>query len=153
MTFDIPGRGRVTASSDQELVNALRHNEEGANSAADQAEFMKELAERVVGKQAFTVRTDSVHDFLFDLQLHGFLVPAEDPWQALGLEGVREELHGEEAPGGWHHRLVWSSVLPMVVSTHPDGSVHSSLQTSRLAEPGYQHDWAKNHLHELRLHE
>ena len=151
MEFNIGGDDYLTAASDQELVEKLHRHVMGQASTKSIAEFMEAMAARAHEEKQVNVRTDSVRHFLFDLQVQGY-VTSQDPWHALAVELIKQTLLGPNAPSGWLHQLVWSSELPIVVSTRGMAGVHTALQLPQLQDPAYQQAWVENHIHELQLH-
>ncbi|MDB5267501.1 MAG: hypothetical protein JWP58_541 [Hymenobacter sp.] len=152
MDFYIEGDGRITAATDQELLEKLRQNGMGLAPTASVPAFMEGMAARAHEEKQVNVRTDLVRTFLFDLQVQGYLT-SQEPWRALAVDPIRQGLLGPDAPSGWQHQLVWSSELPFIVSTRGMAGVHTALQLPRLQDPAYQQEWLKYHIHELLLHE
>jgi hypothetical protein len=150
MTFEILGGGQVTAPTDYQLVEALRQDGMAWAPTVSIEDFMEGMAERARMQKGVEVRTDAVHRFLFDLQLHGFLKPVDDPWSMIVADEIKRPLE-TLSPAGWHHRLIWSIILPYIVSTRSDGSsVHRPIYLDELSKPGYQQAWVRTHFNSLR---
>lgn len=112
---------------------------------------MQQVVQRMHAQQQVTVGTESIRQFLFDLQRHGILQPVTDPWFVFMIDSIRLGLLGFVAPAGWQHQLIWSSELPCVISTHVGGASRiAPIHLSQLATAGFQQQWLREHLSALR---
>lgn len=150
MTFALPNGRELSTHSDQELLELLRQNGLGGSSTASADAFMQQVAQRMHTQQIM-VGTESVRQFLFDLQRYGILKPVTDPWLAFVIDNIRLGLLGPVAPAGWQHRLIWSSELPCIISTHVGGAYMAvPIHLSQLATDGFQQQWLREHFSALR---
>ena len=151
MTFATPYGHHVTAYFDQELLEVLRQDGLGSPSSASIEAFMQQTAERLHEQKNISVCTDSVRQFLFDLQRYNILKPVGDPWYAFAIDGIRWGLRGPLALAGWQHQLIWSNELPYVISTHVAGATRSTpINLSQLPNPNFQQQWLNEHVNALK---
>jgi hypothetical protein len=151
MTFALPNGREVSAYFDQELLELLRQNGLGGSSTASTAAFMQQVAQRMHAQQHITVGTESIRQFLFDLQRHGILKLVTDPWRAFVIDSIRLGLLGSVALAGWQHQFIWSSELPCIISTHAGGASWAApIHVSQLATAGFQQQWLREHLSVLQ---
>lgn len=76
MKYEILGGGHIEASSPLELVQALRQIDLQWIHSIDVEDFMENMAEGCKTQTGAVVRTDSLINFLYDLQAGGFITPA-----------------------------------------------------------------------------
>lgn len=75
MKYEILGGGHIEAASPLELVEALRQDSMAWAPTVGIEDFMEEYAGRCKMQNGSTVRTDSLDNFLHDLQAGGFISP------------------------------------------------------------------------------
>jgi hypothetical protein len=76
MKYELLGGGHIEAASPLELVEALRADSADWVPSVSIEDFMEGMAGRCKIQNGTTVRTDSVVNFLHDLQQGGFITPA-----------------------------------------------------------------------------
>ncbi len=75
MKYEILGGGHIEAPTPVELVEALRLLDLGWVHSVSIEDFMVDMAEGCKIQRGTVVRTDSVINFLHDLQAGGFITP------------------------------------------------------------------------------
>jgi hypothetical protein len=75
-TYNIQGGGRVTASTDLGLVQALREDAQQWLPSVGIEDYMEAMADRSKIYDGAVVRTDTIAHFIADLLAAGFLTPA-----------------------------------------------------------------------------
>jgi hypothetical protein len=75
MTYDILGGGSFAATTPLEVVEALRLDAMEWVPSVGIEDFMEGMAQRCQVQTGAVVRTDSVANFVDDLQEHGFITP------------------------------------------------------------------------------
>jgi hypothetical protein len=151
MTFALPDGREVAAYSDQELLDLLRQHGLGGSCVGNADAFMQQVAQRMHAQRQVTIGTESVRQFLFDLQRHGVLQPVTNPWSVFVIDSIRLGLLGSVALAGWRHQFIWSSELPCIISTHVGGASRTApIHLSQLAAAGFQQQWLREHLSSLQ---
>ncbi|UOQ99910.1 hypothetical protein MUN81_10505 [Hymenobacter sp. 5317J-9] len=75
MIYEVLGGGRIEAASPVELVEALRQLDHDWIHSVSVEDFMADMADRCKLQTGAVVRTDTMVNFLHDLQSGGFITP------------------------------------------------------------------------------
>jgi hypothetical protein len=75
MKYKLLGGGHIEAASPLELVEALRADSQAWAPTVGIEDFMEGYADRCKMQNGAIVRTDSLINFLHDLQAGGFITP------------------------------------------------------------------------------
>ncbi|HEX8506344.1 MAG TPA: hypothetical protein VF630_13330 [Hymenobacter sp.] len=75
MKYEILGGGQIEAATPLELVEALRQLDHQWIHSVSVEDFMVDMADRCKIQTGAVVRTDSMINFLHDLQAGGFITP------------------------------------------------------------------------------
>jgi hypothetical protein len=75
MKYELLGGGHIEAASPLDLIEALRADSQHWVPSVGVEDFMEGMAARCKMQSGTTVRTDSLINFLHDLQAGGFISP------------------------------------------------------------------------------